>query len=184
MNIGVNDDRPVTHVNVQRLLQHAARQVRNAGASGFEPRHCTNAAWALARWQRHCRLTGVPQECKPAVCRPALRALAAEAIGMLNKFEVKELSRLLWALGSQSCLQLRLFAPGLVPDFQRCGRLDGLDADELISVVTVFSWMLERAVWEKMGALGSATRNRRSNNHLLTGDGELSATNSLHCRMT
>jgi len=28
----------------------------------FEPRHVMNAAWALARWQRHCRLMGWPQE--------------------------------------------------------------------------------------------------------------------------
>jgi len=148
MTMGVADARPVVHANVQRLLQHAARQVRNAGAKGFEPRHLTNVAWALARWQRHCRLTGLRQECKAAVCRPALRAVAGEASGRLGELNPHELSRFLWALGSEGCLHLRVLAPGLVADLRRPGRLSELDVEELVSVVTVLSWTLERAVWE------------------------------------
>merc|ERR1719507_2706153 len=118
------------------------------GAQGFEPRHCVNAAWALARWQRHCRLTGLRQECKPATCRPALRALASEGARRVGDMSPYELSRLLWSLGSQGCLHFRLWAPLLSVDFRRPGRLAELDAHAFLSVVTVMSWALERAVWE------------------------------------
>lgn len=152
VRLGTSDARPAAHDAVRRLLQHSARQLRAAGARGYEPRHCANAAWALAWWQRHCRLTGLPQECKPAVCRPALRALADEAAQQLDKFSARELSRLLWALGSQSCLRLRLFSPRLALDFRRQGRLSEFDHDELLSMTTVLAWMLERAVWERPDA--------------------------------
>merc|ERR550532_1538138 len=108
MKLGISDPRPAAHDSVQRLLQHTARQLRAAGARGFEPRHCANAAWALARWQRHCRLTGLRQECKPATCRPALRAVATEAVARIGEFTPRELTRLLWAFGSQACLSFEL----------------------------------------------------------------------------
>ena len=44
------------------------------------------------------------QECKDYVCRPALRILAEAATkGGLERFRPHELSRLIWAVASQSC---------------------------------------------------------------------------------
>merc|ERR1712099_176958 len=87
-------------------------------------------------------------ECKPAVCRPALKAIGNAAIGQLSSFSTTELSRLLWALGSQGCLRLRQFSPALTADLRRPGRLPNMDHDSFISVITVLAWMMERAVWE------------------------------------
>ncbi|CAJ1456130.1 unnamed protein product, partial [Effrenium voratum] len=131
---------------VKRMLQHAAREIRNHGAKDFEPQHLMNAAWALARWQRHCRLNGLPQECKDYVCRPALRVLATEAAHHAHHFRAREMSRLVWALASQSCLKLREMGPPLL-DFSRRHATE-LDPDDLISLVTSLAWMLERLVWE------------------------------------
>lgn len=151
MSIGVEDRRPATHAHVQRLLHFAARHLRQVGASGFEARHLTNAAWALARWQRHCRLHGLRQQCKAALVRPALRALAQESASRFGEFSSNELSRFLWSLGSESCLRLRVLAPGLVVDFRRPSRLAEMDSGEMMTVATALSWSLERAVWERQG---------------------------------
>ncbi|CAJ1376714.1 unnamed protein product [Effrenium voratum] len=102
-SLGIRDFRGSSALAVKRMLQHAAREIRNHGAKDFEPQHLMNAAWALARWQRHCRLNGLPQECKDYVCRPALRVLATEAAHHAHHFRAREMSRLVWALASQSC---------------------------------------------------------------------------------
>lgn len=60
--LGVRDGRGASVRAVKRMLQHGAREIRVRQALGFEPRQLMNAAWALARWQRHCRLQGWPQE--------------------------------------------------------------------------------------------------------------------------
>mmetsp|Transcript_51238 Transcript_51238/g.115073 ORF Transcript_51238/g.115073 Transcript_51238/m.115073 type:complete len:194 (-) Transcript_51238:23-604(-) len=133
------------------MLQHSAREIRNSGAKDFEPRHIMNAAWALARWQRHCRLLGWPQELKPYVCRPALRILMAEACCRLDHFAARELSRLVWAVSSQSCLRLRETGKPLLEYVQRRDRAPSFDADDLVSLVTSLAWMLERLVWEVPG---------------------------------
>ncbi|CAK8987285.1 Uncharacterized protein SCF082_LOCUS910 [Durusdinium trenchii] len=97
-SLGVAERKGSAQRAVKRMLQHGAREIRD-----FEPLHLMNAAWALARWQRHCRLAGLPQECKDYVCRPALRILAAEAAKDFSRFGARELSRLMWAVASQSC---------------------------------------------------------------------------------
>ena len=61
-SLGVKDGRGASMRAVKRMLQHGAREIKVRQAQAFEPRHLINAAWALARWQRHCRLTGWPQE--------------------------------------------------------------------------------------------------------------------------
>ena len=48
---------------------------------------------ALSRWQ----------ECKDYVCRPALRILMEEAAKNFQSFRPHELSKLIWAVSSQSC---------------------------------------------------------------------------------
>merc|ERR1711865_800066 len=102
-----------------------------------EARHCANAAWALARWQHHCRLTGAGQECRPAVCRPALRVLANEAAGRLHDFSHSELARFLWSLGSQSCLHLSLLPPVAADMQQRTSRSPGRMSCEDIVTITM-----------------------------------------------
>lgn len=148
MTLGIRDSRPSVHSCVQRLLQHTARHLRDVRPQDFEPQHFTNAAWALSRWQRHCRLFGWPQECKAATCRPALRSLANAAANRTAEFKSAELARFLWALGSQACLHLRVIGPGLVKDLQQPGRLAQFTAEDVCTVVTVLSWMVERAVLE------------------------------------
>lgn len=54
--------------------------------------------------QTELRDWGVLQECKDYVCRPALRILAEAAKnGGFQRFRPHELSRLIWAVASQSC---------------------------------------------------------------------------------
>eukprot|EP00434_Breviolum_minutum_P019791 symbB.v1.2.017463.t1/scaffold1361.1/size175804/3 len=149
--LGVVDGRGASILAVKRMLQHAAREIRVNGAKDFEPRHVMNAAWALARWQRHCRLMGWPQECKDYVCRPALRILMAEASKNLDAFRPHELSRLIWAVASQSCLKLREVGPPLRDYTRSPVHLQGFDPDALVSLVTSLSWILERLVWEVPG---------------------------------
>ncbi|CAE7242125.1 slc44a2 [Symbiodinium sp. CCMP2456] len=147
--LGVHGRGPTTRA-VKRMLQHAAREIRTSGAQDFEPRHIINAAWSLARWQRHCRLMGWPQELKPYVCRPALRVLLGEAARDLQKFAARELSRLMWAGASQSCLKLRELGPPLL-QYVRTSRAAEFDTDDLVSLVNSLAWMLERLVWEAPG---------------------------------
>ncbi|CAK8986195.1 unnamed protein product [Durusdinium trenchii] len=146
-SLGVAERKGSAQRAVKRMLQHGAREIRVRLAKDFEPLHLMNAAWALARWQRHCRLAGLPQECKDYVCRPALRILAAEAAKDFSRFGARELSRLMWAVASQSCLRLREMGPPL-RDYVRSSQLQAFDPDDLVSLATSLSWMLERLVWE------------------------------------
>ncbi|CAE7493266.1 unnamed protein product [Symbiodinium sp. CCMP2592] len=148
--LGVHGKGPTTRA-VKRMLQHAAREIRTSGAQDFEPRHIINAAWSLARWQRHCRLMGWPQELKPYVCRPALRVLLGEAAKDLKKFAARELSRLMWAGASQSCLKLRELGPPLLAYVRTSEHAAEFDTDDLVSLVNSLAWMLERLVWEAPG---------------------------------
>eukprot|EP00435_Cladocopium_sp_Y103_P049634 s577_g15.t1 len=151
--LGVVDGRGASIRAVKRMLQHAAREIRVRGAQDFEARHLLNSAWALARWQRHCRLLGWQQECKDYVCRPALRILLEEAArnGGFQRFRPHELSRLIWAVASQSCLKLRPMGPPLLDYVRRPEKLMGFDPDALVSLVTSLAWILERLVWELPG---------------------------------
>lgn len=149
MTLGRRDPRPAARSSVQRLLQHAARELRDASrVQQLECQHLANVAWALARWQRHCRFSGWPQACKPATVRPVLRALAKEAAPRLSEFGSRELSRFIWALGAESCLHIRLLAPPLLQELRRPKRLRAWDCDELVSVSTALAWAHERLFWE------------------------------------
>ena len=82
-------------------------RVRTKQATKFQP--VWKFAWHLmmqiisTRFPTKNYLPQILQECKDYVCRPALRILMAEASKNLDAFRPHELSRLIWAVSSQSC---------------------------------------------------------------------------------
>eukprot|EP00927_Polykrikos_kofoidii_P078424 TRINITY_DN75246_c0_g1_i1.p1 TRINITY_DN75246_c0_g1~~TRINITY_DN75246_c0_g1_i1.p1 ORF type:complete len:486 (+),score=61.33 TRINITY_DN75246_c0_g1_i1:157-1614(+) len=117
--LGATEARPAARMAARQLLDDGATRLRRGGALGLEARHLTSAAWALSRWQRHCRLTGWRQELKSSTCRAALHTLATVVSTRLADFRGDELARFLWALGSQGCLNLSLLAVPLDADLKQ-----------------------------------------------------------------